>query len=175
RALREDGGFDPKGKRAVLLGAGGAARAAAFALAGAGAGSIAIVNRTPERAQALASALATVQPRVEAFPWDQVGRALEGCHLLVNCTSLGMKHSPAEGESPLPAVLIPREALVYDIVYNPLNTPFLVEAQKAGARTLGGLGMLVYQGAASFQLWTGREAPVDIMFQAARKALSTES
>ncbi|MGB2584182.1 MAG: shikimate dehydrogenase, partial [Dehalococcoidia bacterium] len=66
---------------------------------------------------------------------------------------------------------IPKRALVYDVVYNPIETPLLADAKRAGASTLGGLAMLVYQGAVSFELWTGREAPVDIMMTVAREAL----
>jgi shikimate dehydrogenase len=96
---------------------------------------------------------------------------LSGCDLLVNCTPIGMKHSATEGESPLAEELIPKEALVYDIVYNPIETPLLQKARMAGVRTLSGLAMLVYQGAAAFELWTGSEPPIDIMFKAANKAL----
>jgi shikimate dehydrogenase len=100
--------------------------------------------------------------------------ALLGCDLLVNCTPMGMKHSAAEGQSPLAEELIPEQALIYDVVYNPVETPLLIDAKRIGARTLGGLGMLVYQGAAAFELWTGIEAPTDIMFKEARKGLTIE-
>ena len=93
------------------------------------------------------------------------------CDLLVNCTPMGMKHSASEGESPLEARLIPKQALVYDVVYNPIETALLRDAREAGARTLGGLAMLVYQGAAAFELWTSRPAPLDIMMQVAKRAL----
>jgi shikimate dehydrogenase len=83
-----------------------------------------------------------------------------------------MKHSSQEGQSPLGLEVIPKDVLVYDLVYNPWPTPLLRLAQKAGANILGGLPMLVYQGAASFKLWTGREAPVDIMFNKAKEILT---
>jgi shikimate dehydrogenase len=83
-----------------------------------------------------------------------------------------MKDSPQEGQSPLSLEVIPDNVLVYDVVYNPWPTPLLSLAQEAGANILGGLAMLVYQGAASFELWTGREAPVDIMFSRAEQALT---
>jgi shikimate dehydrogenase len=82
-----------------------------------------------------------------------------------------MKRSSQEGKSPLSIEVIPKGALVYDLIYNPLLTPLLQLAQKAGAATLSGLAMLVYQGAASFELWTGRKAPLDIMFSKAKEAL----
>ena len=112
-------------------------------------------------------------PEIKVLSPDdpQYGEAVSGCDLLVNCSPLGMKHSNTEGKSPLDVRLIPKGALVYDVVYNPLETPLLADAKKAGARTLSGLAMLVYQGAMSFELWTGKEAPIDIMFKSAKKAL----
>ena len=80
-----------------------------------------------------------------------------------------MKYSPQQGQSPLSGDVIPEGVLVYDLVFNPRVTPLLRLAQKAGADILGGLPMLVYQGAASFELWTGRKAPVDIMFNKAEE------
>jgi shikimate dehydrogenase len=169
RALRQEGGFDPAGKRVVLLGAGGVARAVSFALARAGAKSLVITDIVIERAHALASDLASLGSSVSVA--EHFIDALPPCDLLVNCTPIGMKHSATEGQSPLEAGLIPKGALVYDVVYNPIETPLLADAKKAGARTLGGLAMLVYQGAMAFELWTGREAPIDIMFEAAKGAL----
>jgi shikimate dehydrogenase len=178
RALGREGGFDPAGKGAVLLGAGGVARAASFALARAGVKSLVITDIIEEKAHELVSDLERSlargpAPEIRALSPDapQFEEALSGCDLLVNCTPMGMKHSAGEGESPLEARLIPKRALVYDVVYNPIETPLLADAKRAGASTLGGLAMLVYQGAAAFELWTGREAPVDIMMETATKAL----
>ncbi len=86
-----------------------------------------------------------------------------------------MRHSATEGETPLDADAIPGGVLVCDLVYNPQVTPLLKEAREAGAATLGGLPMLIYQGAASFELWAGREAPLDIMFRKAREVLGEGS
>ena len=173
RALRELGGFEPAGKHVVLLGAGGVSKAAGFALARAGVKSLVITDIIGERAQALASSLRPlgVDTNVLDGENESLEDALSDCDLVVNCTPVGMKHGTTEGQSPLEAKLIPKEALVYDVVYNPIETPLLLAAKKAGARTLGGLAMLVYQGAAAFELWTGREAPVDIMFEVAKGAL----
>lgn len=171
-ALREEGGVDPEGQRVVLLGAGGAARAIAFALLQAGVASLTIINRTPERARRL---LHSLEPGGRAGVAEQdsqeASEALARCHLLVNATSVGMKHSSSEGECPLGEEPVPPSALVYDIVYSPEVTPLLRRATEAGARVLGGLPMLIYQGAASFELWTGQKAPLNIMFKAARAAL----
>ncbi len=110
------------------------------------------------------------------LPWGApyIAQWLSHCQLLVNCTSVGMRHSSTEGESPLDPSLIPRDALVYDLVYNPIETPLLAGAKERGAGTLGGLPMLVYQGAAAFELWTGKGSLFDIMFEAAMKALQGE-
>lgn len=180
RALREDSKFDPENKRVVVLGAGGAARAVGFALLQGHVTSLAIANRTLERAQSLAQSLSEyavdngIDAETVALPWQnpKLVEAVRHCQLLVNCTTFGMRHSPREDQSPLATDSIPKDALVYDLVYNPSETPLLRTAREAGASVLGGLPMLVYQGAASFKLWTGREAPLDIMLASAKQALS---
>jgi shikimate dehydrogenase len=179
RALREQGNFEPESKQAVILGAGGAARGASFALVQKKAGSVTIINRTLERAEALANSLRSCQAttgletKILVLPWPSVDTPVtfEHCHLVVNCTSIGMKHGPEEGKSPLSLETIPSSALVYDLIYNPSPTPLLQLAQRAGANILGGLPMLVYQGAASFELWMRRQAPVDIMLAKAEEVL----
>ena len=134
-----------------------------------------VFNRSIERGRRLVSSFAREAGRIEllALPWTELetSSALQDSDLLVNCTSIGMRYGATEGESPLRAELIPHGALVYDLVYNPEETPFLREAKRVGAKTLGGLSMLVYQGAASFELWTGKKGPVDIMLKSAREAL----
>ncbi len=171
RALQQEGDFSPAGKRVVLLGAGGVARAVSFALAREGVKSLVITDIIAQRAHALASDLESVDSGISISVEEHFAEALPPCDLVVNCTPVGMRHSATEGQSPLDAGLIPKEALVYDVVYNPVETPLLMDAKKAGARTLGGLAMLVYQGALAFELWTDREAPIDIMFEAAKQAL----
>lgn len=177
RALRQDAGFDPTGKRAVILGAGGAARAVIFALLNEGTGGVSIVNRTMARAAELAAAVRRAFPRSEVVSLPSSGVVRDvflKCDFIVNCTSVGMKHTPSEGSSPIVADLIPRDALVCDLVYNPVETPLLKAAAEAGAKTLGGVSMLVYQGAASFELWVEKEAPLNVMFRGARRALGQE-
>ena len=112
--------------------------------------------------------------QAEAIPLceDAIRAAAAGSRLIVNCTSLGMTGGPGEGQSPVEFGMIPPEALVFDLVYNPRMTPLLREAERAGAQTLGGLPMLVYQGAAAFEIWTGETAPVRVMSTAAEGALA---
>ena len=175
RALEDHGHFAPKGRSVLIMGAGGSAKAVALALARRGTARITIANRTIRRAQELAKLIRKHGPQVEAIPLapseDAFVRAAAACNLLVNCTTIGMKHGPDEEGSPIPAQLIPSDVLVYDLVYNPPETPLLREAARSGADILGGLPMLVYQGAASFEFWTGKTAPVEVMLKAAKAAL----
>jgi len=179
KALREDAGFEPSEKKVLILGAGGAARAIGFSLVQEKVGALVFTDLYLEKAKNLAGALvkfaadSQAKINIEAVQLSNANLAKVAvqCQLIVNCTTVGMKYSPEESLSPLTSDLIPRDALVFDLVYNPSQTPLLRMAEAAGARTIGGLPMLVYQGAASFKLWTGRDAPLDIMFIAARKAL----
>jgi shikimate dehydrogenase len=143
----------PAGRRALVLGAGGAARAAAWALKEAGAADVAVWNRTPERAEALARELG-----VRAVP---VPGAAE---ILVHCTSVGMEDPDETFKAlPLQADSLGAGSLVVDMVYRPGGTRLLQVAQARGAEVVDGLGILVAQGAASFERWTGREAPREVM------------
>jgi shikimate dehydrogenase len=169
QALRNDGGMNPRGKTALVLGAGGSARAVCFGLVWSGIRSLFITSRTLARAKALAEELYRKHGNVRALPWLE-GLPME-YDLLVNCTPLGMAHGPYENISPLEGAKLPPHALVYDLVYNPSETPLLMEAKAQGCRVLSGLPMLVYQGAQSFKLWTGKEPPLEVMFKAARDAL----
>ena len=172
-SLMESADFEPKSIRALIFGAGGAARAAIFGLVDAGVEIIGIANRTIERGLALSQ---EVSGEIDVVVLPIAGSGLSdyasSANLIINCTSMGMKHSSAEGVSPLSAASISNSALVYDMVYTPSETPLLKEAHKAGAKVVGGIPMLVYQGAAAFELWTGRKAPVEVMFHAAERFLS---
>ena len=171
RALREGAGFEPRGQAALVLGAGGSARGVVYALARAGAARLVIANRTLKRAQRLAQISSDSGVPADAVALSEARNAASGVSLIVNCTSMGMVHGPDETGSPLSAADIPSTALVNDLVYNPLETPLLREAAQAGASTLGGIQMLVYQGAASFEMWTGQPAPVAVMLEAATVAM----
>ncbi len=179
KALREDAGLEPSEKKVLILGAGGAARAVSFSLVQEKIGALVLTDLYLEKAKNLTGALvkfaadSQTKINIEAVQSSSANLAKIAvqCQLIVNCTTVGMKYSPDESLSPLTSDLIPKDALVFDLVYNPSQTPLLKMAKAAGAKTIGGLPMLVYQGAASFKLWTGREAPLDIMMTAARKAL----
>jgi shikimate dehydrogenase len=175
RALTEES-FSAQGRRAVLLGAGGAARAVGVALVEAGVAEIVLSDIVPGRSEALAAtlrSLATGTAVHACAPDDESFRkATTACRLLVNCTPVGMRHSGSEGQLPLAEEMIPPGALVFDLVYNPLVTPLLAAARARGARVIGGLSMLVYQAAASFKLWTGLAAPEGLMLAAAQRALA---
>ena len=174
-ALRRDGDFDPHGCDAVVLGAGGAARAIAVALIDGGAASLTVTDVDRERAAGLLQHLAgQSQTALRSVPpaGEELAAAASACQLLVNCTPIGMRHSPAENDTPIAPELIPPGALVFDLVANPPETRLLAEARRRGARTVSGMAMLVYQGAESFRLWTGLEPPLDVMRQAARSAVA---
>ncbi len=173
QALSEDAGFDAKGKTVFILGAGGAARAVAIGLAKHGAQRIHIANRTAARTKELVASLkrAKCMKRCElvSSTWGVVPPG--AADLIVNTTTVGMKHSGTEGQSPLLTQQLWPGLLVCDLVYNPQETPLLLMARHRGAQTLGGLPMLIYQGALAFEMWTGQKPPLDVMFAAARKAL----
>jgi shikimate dehydrogenase len=140
---------------AVVLGAGGAARAVSVALLDAGVPEVRLLNRTPERARALADELGG---SVHAVDWTARAAALDGAALLVNTTSLGMR-----GQPPLMLTLdaLPRTALVTDVVYTPLITPLLALAQARGNPVVDGLGMLLHQARPGFRAWFGVDPEVD--------------
>jgi shikimate dehydrogenase len=170
-ALEEAGGLNP-GSRAVVLGAGGAARAVYWALH-----EHAVPTTVLARNVGAAAALLTLTDRGDgqAGTLDSITLrlALEGATLLVNTTSAGMW--PQADESPLPpGMTLPSSLLVYDLVYRPRRTRLLAQAAAAGCRTLDGLGMLLHQGAAAFTLWTGEPAPLTVMRAALEQAMSDE-
>ena len=161
--------IDPRGRRVAILGAGGAAKAIAVELALAGASHITVVNRTVERGRALADGVARIEGASSDFqPWMPNHRVPDGTEILVNATSIGL----FPGFEAVPEVdfaTIGPGMVVCDVIPNPPRTRFLAMAEERGATTLDGLGMLVYQGAIAFTMWTGREAPTDVMHRALRE------
>lgn len=165
--------FEPRGKRALILGAGGAARAVIYGLVHAGAAEVTILNRTVERAEKLAEDIGAILPhgniRAAELSAERIDAAQSDANLLVNATPLGMH--PNVDASPYPDELrYPAHLTVCDLVYNPRETKLMAKARAAGAKVIGGLGMLVHQGATAFELWTGHAAPVGVMYQMADKA-----
>jgi shikimate dehydrogenase len=175
-ASLRDVGFDPAGTYCALLGAGGAARAVVHALVDAGALQVGVYNRNYRRARDLCLDMAKFYSHVRFEPASlgDVSAIADDTDLLVNATSLGMW--PDTETSPWPHDLpIPGHLTVCDLVYNPQDTLLLSQARAAGAEIVGGLGMLVHQGAAAFELWTGRPAPVSAMREACLAALHERS
>lgn len=158
RSLNEDLHVEPRGARVLLLGAGGAGRAAALRLADEGVATLWLQNRTESKAEELAAEIAERFPAVDV----RVGLPDTDVEIILNATSSGLKP-----EDPLPIDLqaypLGRTDAVYDMIYRPAETPLLKAAREAGCRTANGLGMLLYQGAAAFELWTHRPAPIDVM------------
>jgi len=187
------GGFEPEGGRAVVVGAGGAARAVVHGLLRSGISRVVVLNRTPERAQALVAGLGPLlRPLPDAgrggspFPRREGGRggrlralpltpetlieSARAADLLVNATTVGM-WPHVEGSIWPDGVPIPAHLTVFDLVYNPLETCLLRQARGSGARTIDGLEMLVRQGALAFEMWTGKPAPIEVMRAACEQAL----
>ncbi|UZE91971.1 MAG: shikimate dehydrogenase [Methanosarcinales archaeon] len=166
RALEEHD-INVKGKRVLLMGAGGAARAIAFQLAHDGAGLI-IANRTASRAVKLAQDVRRVGDAI-GTDMDDLATLVKKVDILINTTSVGMH--PDVDKTLVTADMMRPGMVVFDIVYNPIETGLLKEARKASALAIDGVNMLVHQGAESFKIWTGQEAPVKVMEDAVRCAL----
>jgi shikimate dehydrogenase len=158
-------------KVAVMLGAGGAARAIAYALLNSGVAKLWIYNRTPEKAVELVKEFMKVGSAA-VLKEEELPFIIRQAEVLVNTTSVGMEHDGiAPNESPLPDGLLPRQGFVCDIVYRPAKTKLLHDAREANLKIQNGLPMLVYQGAEAFRLWTGQEAPAQVMMEAAKNVL----
>ena len=171
-ALKKDLRLNPKGKNIFILGAGGAARAVAIQLAGQGAAQIILTDLIYRRAQNLSlrirHSFSNCKVKVGSPVTKEISKNIRECDLLINATPVGMK-------KPDPLLINPdclhRRLVVYDLIYNPPETRLLRCAKQKRLKAANGLGMLLYQGAASFRLWTGRKAPIDVM----QKALFAES
>ena len=168
-ALTQDAKVDPRGKRVVILGAGGAARSITVELALAGAERLTVVNRSPGRGQELVELLNSRTPVKAVFAaWSGSYAIPAGTEILVNATSIGL--FPNVNEKPEIAYDSIRPGMVVcDVIHTPI-TPFLAEAGRQGAQIVDGLGMLVYQGAIGFKLWTGLDAPAKVMYDALARA-----
>jgi shikimate dehydrogenase len=174
RSLTRDAKFDPSGKKAVVLGAGGAARSICVELALAGVKTISIVNRNTDRGESLTSLINTkTSSEAHFIRWEPGYELPKDTDVLINATSVGL--APDIHQKPdISYDSITGTMVVCDVIPAPA-TSFLRESEKRGAKILDGLGMLVYQGAIGFKLWTGFDAPVEVMHQALSRAFNTES
>jgi shikimate dehydrogenase len=159
--LREDLGLDLRGAKILLIGIGGAGQTAALKIASEKVAELFLVNRTEEKADAVAGEIIERFPSVKVsvgFPKTEVD-------LVINATSLGLK---ADDALPLDEKQFPlkQTRAVYDMVYRPAETRLLAAAKAAGCKTANGLGMLLHQGAKAFEIWTGKPAPLDVMRRA---------
>lgn len=171
RGLQVDAGFDPAGKRVVILGAGGAARAVSTELVLAGAAELIIVNRTPLRGEQMVADLRhRTGGTVSLLPWTGTYVVPPDVDLLVNATSIGL-YPDVDAMPDVDLSQARADLLVSDVVFNPPETRLLYAARERGLRTLDGLSMLVYQGVIAFELWTGRDAPEQVMKDALKEAL----
>ncbi len=167
----EEAGVQLADARVVVLGAGGAARAAVVGLSMAGADEITVLSRRPEQAEALSSALADhVDCNLEVAQLSEASWYFETATLVVQATSATLDSSSVAGQfaRALPIDSLPADATVVDMVYKPLKTSVLARAEEHGLQIVDGLGMLLHQGAIAFEMWTGREPSIDVM----RAALS---
>jgi len=171
KALKENGS-NPKGKKILLLGAGGSARAIAYALAKQ-TDELIILNRTVSVAKKIVNLLnKTLNKKIlaDSLTTQKIREHIQQSDILINATSVGMK--PNSNQSLIPKQLIKPKMTIMDIVYNPVETKLAREAKSAGAKVVSGTEMLIYQGAASFEIWTGKTAPVEVMRKAALERLS---
>jgi len=167
------GGVNPSGKKIVVLGAGGASRSISFTLARE-AKEFVILNRTFEKAESLINDLfgplgSDANLKAGRLNDANLKEELKDAEIVINATSVGMH--PKEAETPVNSSFLNRSMAVFDLVYEPLETRLLREAKIAGAETIDGLSMLVHQGAASFEIWTGKKAPIEIMMKTAKGKL----
>ncbi len=170
-AFRKNGA-DPKGKKVLLLGAGGAAKAIAYALAKE-TKQLTILNRTPKKTEELAQTLSSrFHTNVACGDLSQsaLRSSLQDADILINATSVGMH--PNSHLTLVSREMLKTDLTVMDIIYNPVETRLAKEAKAAGAKVISGVEMLIYQGAASFEIWRGQRAPVEVMRQAALSQLS---
>jgi shikimate dehydrogenase len=161
--LTGDAGYDVSGKRTLVVGAGGAARAVVRALDELGAAHISVAAR---KARAAGDVASLAPERAATVAWDDATSVAGSCDLVVNATPVGM-----DDANPLPAAAWGEDHVVVDLVYRPPTTPLMAAARAAGAIAWGGLGMLIHQAAASFRIWTGQDPPLETMSAAALHAL----
>ncbi len=171
-SLAEDTGFEVEGKRVVILGAGGAARSILYSILKRKPDSVTVSNRTIKKAEELVREFGALFASAKLIATGlDVGKRLNDCDLLINTTSAGMLAKTEAAIDLFEVSNLNKDAVVSDIVYRPLDTPLIKKAAELGLKVHKGLGMLVHQGALSFELWTGTKAPRDTMMFAAIQSL----
>ena len=171
RGVRTDAGVDPRNKRVVVLGAGGAARAIVTELALAGAADVLVLNRSLSRGEQMVDGLVSkTNAPIRFEPWRDTYKVAGDTDILVNATSIGL-YPDVDSMPPVDLRGAPPGLLVCDVVFNPPETRLIRAARQHGLPVLDGLSMLVYQGAIAFELWTGQKAPEAVMKDALRQAL----
>ena len=168
RSLKEEAENELAGKRIVVIGAGGAARGIVYALTNEKPARITIANRSVDRAKELASSFQDLA-QIDAISNEELQEACRQADIVINTTSVGM--FPNIDETPVDADWLKPGAVASDLIYNPLKTKFLQQAEQRGCRIHGGLGMFIYQGAYAFEYWTGQPAPVAAMRETVLAAL----
>lgn len=167
KAIKEEFNFSFKGKRVLVLGAGGAGRAIAVKAALEGAGKLFVANRTPAKIEPIAREVQATKTEFRALDLntEAIARIIADVDLLINATSVGLQESDSLH---LDSKLFSSRLFVYDTIYRPAQTELLRAASEAGAKVANGLSMLLHQGAKSFEIWTGRKAPLAVMRRALR-------
>jgi len=160
RSLQLDHGIDLADKRCVVLGAGGAARSVVLALSKSGVRNVVVINRSPERAEIAASLAGPLGSTATL-------EAVQDADVVINATSVGMGKDAALGDSPVPVELLNSSQVIVDLVYKPLRTALLAQAQEVGATAVDGLGMLVHQAALAFEHWSSLTPDLEVMRRAA--------
>jgi len=174
RGVRTDAGVDPRNKRVVVLGAGGAARAVVTELALAGASDVLVLNRSLSRGeQMVADLVSKTNAPIRFEPWRDIYKVADDTDILVNAISIGL-YPDVDSMPPVDLRGAQPGLLVSDVVFNPPETRLIRAARQRGLPVLDGLSMLVYQGAIGFELWTGQKAPEAVMKDALRQALGVD-
>jgi shikimate dehydrogenase len=163
RSLKEEIEPNLAGSTIIVLGAGGAARGILWALAQEKPAAILVANRTESKSVELAASFSP-DYRISSIPWSDLREACSSADIIINTTSVGM--SPNVDALPIDVSWLKPRSIASDLIYNPLKTTFLQQAEQLGCRVHGGLGMFIYQGAYAFEYWTGEPAPVDAMREA---------
>jgi len=170
KAVKEEFNLSIRGKRVLVLGAGGAGRGIAVKCALEGAAKVIVANRTPAKIEPVAREIRSTKSEFLSLPLaaDAIGKAIHEVDLVVNATSVGLKEGDSLG---LGAELFGPHLHVYDTIYRPSETELLRVAERAGAKVANGLSMLLHQGAKAFEIWTNRKAPLAVMRRALRAAI----